>query len=363
MSGIYGALGLVDGYQAYVANVGQQLVFDAVNFALDEHNRDLELAMSVFVERKTEKFTMKYLLPGGGKMVETGEFAAGPAIKAYGGWDVAFPIRNYEVQVGGSRPAMAYMTLAQLDRHLKTVTEKDINTLRWRILTALFEDTNLTTYTDPVGHGTLNIRRLANTDGTLFPPVLGSESEADDDHYAETSYAISEITATNNPIITLRNEIIEHFRGRVTGGQNVVVFHNTDATKLLKAISGYDAVHDIYVREGEDTARPVNWPNVPGWIHGRLDGCWLSEWAWIPATYMLAVSLDYPAPLMMRVDPAETGLGRGLQLVAKDEKHPMSSSYFVNRYGFGVANRLNGAVLEITTEAAGVYAPPEAYAE
>jgi len=361
MSGIFGALGIADSERAFVSVVGQKLVFDAVNFALDEHNKDLALATSVFVERETEKFKMKYMLPGGGKLQEMGEFAAAAAVKAYGEWNVAFPLRQYGAQIGGSRVGLAYMTLQELDRHLKTVMEQDINVMRWRILTALFEDTDLS-WTDPI-HGSLTIRRLANTGGQTYPPVIGTESEADDDHYADTAYAISEITATNNPIVTLRDEIIEHFRGRVTGGQNLVVFHNADATAYLAAISGYDPIHDIFVREGDDTAMPVNWPNVPGWVHGRLSGCWLSQWAWIPATFMLAVSLDYPAPLMMRVDPAEVGLGRGLQLVAKTAEHPMESSHFEHRFGFGVGNRLNGAILSVTTSPAGTYAPPSAYAE
>jgi len=78
---------------------------------------------------------------------------------------------------------------------------------------------------------------------------------------------------------------------------------------------------------------------------------------------MLGISLDYPAPLMMRVDPAEVGLGKGLQLVAKTAEHPMESSHFEHRFGFAVGNRLNGAILEITTGAAGTYEPPAAYAE
>jgi hypothetical protein len=77
---------------------------------------------------------------------------------------------------------------------------------------------------------------------------------------------------------------------------------------------------------------------------------------------MLGVHLEAPAPLVMRVDPSDTGLGGGnFGLVVEDMDYPLQSSYFERRFGFGVGNRLNGYALEVSTD--GSYAPPTAYAE
>ena len=62
-----------------------------------------------------------------------------------------------------------------------------------------------------------------------------------------------------------------------------------------------------------------------------------------------------------RVDPAATGLGQGLQLVAKDVNHPMQRSSFEHRYGFGCGNRLSAACISICET--GSYVPPTAYDE
>jgi hypothetical protein len=75
---------------------------------------------------------------------------------------------------------------------------------------------------------------------------------------------------------------------------------------------------------------------------------------------MLAVHLEAPAPVIKRVDPAATGLGRGLQLVAEDESFPFTASFWRHRFGFGVGNRLNGVVMELGT--GGTYTVPAAYA-
>ena len=64
---------------------------------------------------------------------------------------------------------------------------------------------------------------------------------------------------------------------------------------------------------------------------------------------MLSVDLDAEAPLKMRVDPADTGLARGFQLVAEDERYPLKSSHYRHRFGLGAANRLHGVVMFLTT--------------
>jgi hypothetical protein len=75
---------------------------------------------------------------------------------------------------------------------------------------------------------------------------------------------------------------------------------------------------------------------------------------------MLGLHLDAPKPLLVREDPAETNLGTGLQLVSQDEDTPFVASHYRHRFGMGVGNRLNGAVMELGT--GGSYTVPSAYA-
>ena len=75
---------------------------------------------------------------------------------------------------------------------------------------------------------------------------------------------------------------------------------------------------------------------------------------------VVGIHLDAPKPIMQRVDPADTGLPRGLALVARDENYPFTSSFYSHRFGFGVGNRLNGVVMELGT--GGSYTVPTAYA-
>jgi len=290
-----------------------------------------------------------------------GRQAQAGAMKRTGYYDVAFPLDQYGAQLAGDRVDMAYMSLAELDAHLDTIMIQDLNTLRWNILLAIFEDTNLV-WTDPL-HGNLTITRLANTDGTLYPPVLGSETEADDDHYSEAAYNVAAIADANNPVTTLVAEIAEHFGGVGSSGRQFVYFHGADQTAYLAAITGYVPISDQYIQLSVATDDVRSWPRVPGRIHGRLSGAWLSEWdGWIPDTYGLCILQGVPPPLLKRNDPADTGLGRGLQLVATDGNHPMQQAHYEHRYGFGCGNRLSAAVIELSGEGA-TYTPPTEYTE
>jgi len=360
MSMLPGLINAQDNMHGFIRNVGQGLVTDAVAELLAVYNEEINLSMGAFVEKQTEQFKVRYLLPGGGRLQVMGRQAPAAAFKRYGYYDVAFPLRQYGVEISGGRVDLAYTTVAEMDAHIDAILTADMNTMRERLLVSIFENDNLA-YTDEY-HGAITVTRLANGDGTLFPPVLGSEDEADDDHYLNAGYNVAGIAAGQNPAVTLRNEISEHFGGVGTRGRNFVYFHGADQTAYLAAIAGYNALSDQYITAGNDTAVVNGLPNVPGRIHGRGWGCWLSEWdGWIPDTYGLMVLLDVAAPLIMRVDPKETGLNSGLQMVARDINHPLERMSFERRFGFGCGNRLSAAIMLVTD--GGTYLVPGAYAE
>jgi hypothetical protein len=225
------------------------------------------------------------------------------------------------------------------------------------MLKAIFNNTQRA-FSDEIW-GSINVEPLANGDSVVYPPVLGSESEATESHYAGTNYTSANISDTNNPYLTARNELEEHF-GAPTGGSNVAAFINPAQVAKTQALAAFTELPEVYIRVGDDTAVPVGMPsNVPGRIIGRASGVWVVEWRWIPADYMVALHLDAPKPLLKRVDPPETGLGTGLQLVAKDEDYPLESSTYRNRFGFGCGNRLSGLVYQFVASTS--YSIPSGY--
>lgn len=355
MSTIFGAIGLNDTDRVFSSTQGQQVVLDLINAYVNRANADMEAVMRVFIGNTTENHSQRYKLPPNGYMQRRGLQAAPGARKTYGGYDVAFPLEDFADSIAGDDVSLAYMTASDLQRHVQTVTQNYANTMRFECLNRLFVSTDPSmTFIDPLW-GSLTVKGLANGDTDTYPPVLGSLTEATENHYLESGYAYTAIDDTNNPFPTIRNELEEHF-GAMTGGENIVVFINNAETPYVEALSDIDLVVDNFIRSGANISLPVNLPNVPGRIIGRINGCWVSEWRWIPAHYMLGIHMEEEAPLYMRVDPTDTGLGRGLQLVARETEFPFQSSFWRARFGVGVANRLNGVAFELGT--GGTYTDP-----
>jgi hypothetical protein len=355
MSTIFGAIGLNDTDRVFAATAGQQVVLDLINQYTTRLNADMEASLNLFVGQTTENYKLRYKFGGNGYMQRRGLQAQPGARKAYGGYDVAMPLEDFADQIAADDVSMAYMTAGDLQRHLSTITTNYANTVRFEILNRLFYSANPSmSFIDPLW-GTLTVKGLANGDTDTYPPVLGSLTEATENHYLESGYAASGISDTNNPLVTIVNEIEEHF-GAPTGGSNVVIFINNAQTAKITALSAFDEVIDSNIRQGDNVSVPISLPNVPGRIIGRGSGAWVVEWRWIPANYMLGISLEVEAPLYMRVDPADTGLGRGLQLVARENQFPFESAFWRARFGVGAANRLNGVALELGT--GGTYTDP-----
>jgi hypothetical protein len=358
MSGIFGALNLNDTDRVWTATQGQAVIYDAAREYIDRVNADLMQAMSVFVSRTTSDHTFRFKLPGGGYLQRRGSQSRPGAVKAYGSWDVAFPLEDFGAQLSGNDVDMAYMTVAELDRHIQTVVAQNVNTVRYELLKRLFKNT-ATTFVDPLW-GSLSVQPLANGDAVVYPPVLGSDSEATDNHYLQSGYAATAISDTNNPYATIVEELAEHF-GAPAGGDDIAVFINPAETPETRALSGFVSVADAGIQYGQDADLAVMRTGMPGKLLGRMeDLCWVVEWRYIPAGYQLGIHLGAEPPLIRRIDPADTGLGDGLQLVAEDEEHPFQSSFWRHRFGFGAGNRLNGVVMELGTD--GSYGIPTAYA-
>jgi hypothetical protein len=319
---------------------------------------ELNLAMAVLVERETEDYKLRYKLPAAGYLQRRGPDGRYVAVKAEGQWDVAFPLRDYGAQIAGNDVDMAYMRIEDLDRHLMTVVSQNVATVRFLVLQRLLNNLQQTFNDDDWGD--LLIEPIANGDTVLYPPLPGTDAEATENHFLTSGYIVTAIADAHNPIITLRDEILEHV-GDSPNGTNIAVFITPTQETYVKALTGYVPVSDNAITLGDDTARltsAVGRPH-PGVLVGRVNGCWIIKWRWIPANYMFAVDLDQPPPLIKRVDPADTGLPRNLALVAENEEFPFKGSFWRHRLGLGCGNRLNAAVMFF--DAGSTYTIPTGY--
>lgn len=356
MASLFGMLDLDSSDRVFVNTVGQKVVYDAVNELTERWNTEVREMMDVFLEEEIDHFKERYYLPAGGYMERRGVLGTAGAVQTSGSYDVAYPLEDFGAQIAGDDISMAYMSLQDLNRHLQSIFTRDANTLRFEMLKALLNDTQ-DTFTDPI-HGDLDIEPLANGDAVVYPPVIGSSSEATDDHYLEAGYTA--ITDSDNPLVTLKDEIEEHF-GVPQGGGNMIVFVANAERAGIEGLADYDQILDPKISPGADTDIVQGLPaGLPGTLIGRSNTVWVVEWRHLPATYMIGIDPDQSSPLKLRVDPSDTGLAKGLVLIATNDKYPLEQSHWRRRFGLGVGNRLNGAIMEVAN--GGSYTIPTDYA-
>ena len=359
MTTLLGILNMNDTDRVFNATVGQQVVYSAIMEYVGRVEAELDRISSIFIASQGSMYKERYRLPGGGKLQDMG-FApqSRPAtVKAKGYWDTAYPLKSHQVGLGWDRISKAYLTAADLDVHIRTAVTQNVNTVRYEILKAIFDNTT-DTFSDELW-GDLTIQPLANGDAVTYPPVIGSSSNATDDHYLESGYAASAISDTNNPYVTIEAELVEH-HGKSQGNDNVAVFINSAQKAKTEDLTDFVEVTDRFVVPGTQISTLTGLPTGhPGRVIGRTNGCWVIEWDWIPANYMIGIHLETEAPLKRRVDPADTGLTTGFKMIFMDNDFPLEAEYWENRFGLGAGNRLAAVVMELGT--GGTYTIPTEY--
>jgi hypothetical protein len=337
-------------------------MFREVGMLFDRWNMDLDDALQLFVGMTTENFKERYRLSGTGFLQEEGFDPTGPSgtVKATGSYDVTYPLKGYGASMGWTDITLGYMTLAEFEMHVQTVINMNNNTVFRDVLYAIFNNAP-PAYLDPI-RGSLTLVPLANGDSVVYPPVFGSTTEATENLYLAPNYAESGISATNNPFVQARDKLETHW-GYPQGGSTIFSLVNNTATQYIRLLPGFDEYPNEFVSYGDNVSLGNrNLPRAPagGRFVGTVDGVAICEWPRIPTGWIVTIHADAPPPLKRRVDPADTGIPRGLNVRTRTMDSPLSTTSWRNRYGFGVANRLSVVVTALNSTSS--YSIPTAYA-
>lgn len=335
------------------------VVADAVNQLLERYQQERDQFLNLLVDGEVINPQMSFTLGAIDEGQELGPDGRPLETRPFGKIDVAFPLKRIGWATGWNFETFAYMTVADLER--LTAARQGGNARRHvrEAFRALFNNVNYT-FTDD-RHGNLTIRRLANQDGTIYPPAYGADAEAEDNHYLVSEYAPDAMSATNNPFATLAAEIKEHFD---TTTAVVAIINPAQRAEVLTALTNFVDAPTAGIRQGDDTAvaEALEGINVPGTFLGT-DGdsgvfVYVDDRQRVPANYIAAFGVGVAPPLKRRVPEAESL--RGFKLEADEDHDPMFKRTYRDRWGYAAANRLGAAIMFL--DAGSSYTIPAAYA-
>lgn len=343
---LYGFMNLKDVFSQRVEDVGVQVVNDAIDATLAEHNRQLNEIMAIFVDNTTQ-YKLRYKTPGAASLQPLDENGRARPVKVAGYYDIAFPLQMGGIAWGQTYYASQKMRVEDANATMTTLITADRRWLRDRIMAALFTNVNWT-FSDPE-HGDLTIKPLANADTDTYLIQAGTDAGTTDGHFLAQAGAIADAA---DPFPTIYTELTEH----PENSGDVVVFVPTANKAAVEGLSGFYPTSDpnLTVGSGATVVNGALNVTMPGRVFGYHEaGVWLAEWKALPTGYLVATMTGGPRAIAMREEP-EASL-RGFNRVAERNDYPFYESQYLRVAGFGAQNRVGALVYRVGN---GAYAIP-----
>jgi len=347
----YGFLELKDIFSQRVVDNTIDVVDAAIQASVDEHNRQMDAIMSLFVE-PTTGFKSRFMQTNAHRLQPLDDNGRARPIKVAGYYDVAFPIQQAGSAWGANYVTRQKMTVGDANRITLSMLEADMRWMRDHIIAALVTSASWTFEDDEFG--SLTIENLADGGSETFQILSGADQMATDNHLVGWANAIND--GADNALVGMYNDLVEH----PENGGEVIALVATDLKASILDLDTFYEKSDPNVRLGANTAELVGdlGAAVPGELLGYevASGAWVVEWKSLPNGYFIGVTTQGEKPLKMRQDP-EPEL-QGFKRVAEREDHPFLESQWLRRAGFGAFNRVGGYVGLVGN---GTYSTPSGY--
>lgn len=325
-----------------IVEIGLSTVWNMIQAALTAHNAQLADMSGALVETTTDR---RRRYGGNDAMVmdDLDEFGRADAQKITAGADVDFPLQKVGGSLQWTADSLEVITGDQMRANVTQLFDADILAYLRNVKRAIFRAANYSTVDRLVDGTTLNVKRLVNADGAPIP--LGPQGEAFDGATHTHYLATAALIAANVDSLVLA--VVEHNPSGVAR-----IYINRAQEVALKALAGFTPYLDA--RIVNQTAGQVARDNLTSMdLNNREIGIWTSGGVtavvavkpWIPANYLFAWIDGGPRPIVRRIRNANRA---NLRLVAENpgtEMHPFHARSYEREHGFGIYNRVNGAVL------------------
>jgi len=351
----YGTLSTLDtlaSSQQTIAAIGEDHAFEAVDRAFAAHNL-ISAGMTADFAELTEDRQRRYGTPAATKMVELDEFGSPDAQKGAAGSIVGFPMRLYGDGLQWTRKYFQNATGQELAAQVTMLLDADTTNTITLMKKALYSPVNYTSDDKLVSNLLqipLSVKALANADGASLPVGPNAEvfNGATHTHYLTCQTPGTLTPADMNAFIGTVNE---HF---ATGQQMVCIAKGDE--QAVRGLVGFTGYYDARLIQPITAASapgvPLDVVNTNNRAIGLYNGAevWVKPWS--VAGYMFTWMKGQTRPLCQRV---RSLAANALVLVSDDDDHPLRSRRYERETGFGVYNRVNGAVLDMIH---GIYTGP-----
>jgi hypothetical protein len=345
-TGSYDIASLLATRNQSVAEFGLDTIQEVLAADVAAHNQIVNEMVEEMCEPTTERQRI-YGTSADGEMIEVDEYGRAPTQADRPGSTVAFPLKQFQYNVGWTEKWMQTHTPSDLAVQVQGAEKAHLRAIQREIKRALFLSANFTFNDHLVDKVDLSVKRLVNADSAPIPNGPNGESYdgASHTHYNFNASLTAAVLKDNI------NDVIEHGHG----GAVKAAINKADET-AVRALTGFVAYPDprIIYRATDTPGQTLDISRLDNRAIGIFEGAevWVKPWA--IANYTFAWDAASPnKPLCFRQRVQESL--QGLRVAAENVAFPLTAKFMEAEYGLGVWTRTNGAVLYF---AGGSYTDP-----
>lgn len=347
-TGTYDLASLLANKQTTAAQIGPENLAPILQTDLDISNGILFDLVSGIATVTSERM----MLAGASDVtepVEVSQYSRARTQKAAVGATLGLPLRLFQLPIGWTRKYFEQTSAADVILRARTAQKGYANKVVKEMKKAIYLSANYTFRDQLVAPAVdLPVKRFANADS--FPVPNGPNGEVFTDATHTHYTATASLTAAG--FLANINNVAEH-----TNSGAVQVYINAADETAVRALSGFTAYIDSRLTLNTAANQPgvmLDWRRMNNRAIGIMGAAevWVKPWA--IANY--AVAMDTAAPTRAIGYRTRTGQrADGLRIAAELDAFPLHAQYMEAEFGFGVMNRVAGAVYYF---ASGTYADP-----
>ena len=336
MAILYGFHNVQEILDRRVAEVPENVVFDAMAAAAAAHNQDLNDAMSIFVQT-VQEHQVGVGVQTENELQPVDEWGRPDPVRFPPPAARAFPLKMAQTSIALNYVLSQKMTVQDLNDRLENMFLADTRWMRRQLLGALFTNVPYA-FADPQ-YGGLTVTPLANNDTEQYFRTNGSIGV--DTHHKGSAAMDAAM------MVDLHDELVEH---DLNGGADaqVVALIATNLVATAKALPGFVNTTDPNVTAGTGNDQYVGSfaATAPGTPIGYDEDArvHLREWPTLPSNYVVGITNGAVPPIAMREDP-EASL-RGFGEIPGRTDMPYLQRIWSRRAGFGAYNRVGAVVYQ-----------------
>jgi hypothetical protein len=328
-----------------VIDFGRQDVFRVIREFFAASNQIVNEQLALFSERTTER-AVGVGAPVTTVVTFTDEFGVPDALKVSGAAQMGFPLQKHTLSRQWTYQWMRKHTPQEMAAQAQAAAVADVLGVQYSLRKAIFQPVNYNHVDRLYDYMVLFVKAFANADGFPIPASPNGQVFNPNTH----THYMGTVNTFPSPddLVALTRNVREHYStGRLVLFVEEAFGDYMNNNRLTTYTDFVPLIYpDINYATTQTFARATIEPNnAANRQIGLFQGAEVWVKPWIPANTAFAFMQGARKPVAMRIPNDMGGDNGDFRAIFDDDQYPNECEVLEREYGFGVQDRVSGAVM------------------